>query len=366
MRASSRPTFPELNRSRATRGPGTLGGMDIAVTPLDVADNIAVEQAYEIRSAVTSADLPDFPPVCHQRFLGNLHHPMPGTATRQALAYLDGRPAGYVNIDLPQLENTENASVDIEVLPEHRRQGVGRALYEYSLRTARELGRKRIHGMSVTTLPGEPARDEAGSAFATTLGAKSALVDVRRRLDVTTLDQTHLDRLLAAAWTRAAGYSLVRWIGATPEEHLNDIAYLDGRLTQDAPLGDLEWEAAKVDGARIRAVEAALVARGRRSYHSALRHDTTGRVVAWTTIDFGATSPWHAFQQITIVDPDHRGHRLGTIAKIENLRYVQSHEPRLRVIDTWNAAVNDHMISINEAIGFRPADAWNNWQLTLG
>ena len=82
-------------------------------------------------------------------------------------------------------------------------------------------------------------------------------------------------------------------------------------------------------------------------------------------IDVGATPDWHAFQQITIVDPDHRGHRLGTIAKIENLRYAMSHEPALRIIDTWNAAVNDHMISINEAIGFRPVDSWNNWQLTL-
>jgi hypothetical protein len=32
------------------------------------------------------------------------------------------------------------------------------------------------------------------------------------------------------------------------------------------------------------------------------------------------------------------------------------------VIDTWNAAVNDHMIAINEAIGYRPVDGWINWQ----
>ena len=34
-------------------------------------------------------------------------------------------------------------------------------------------------------------------------------------------------------------------------------------------------------------------------------------------------------------------------------------------MDTWNAAVNDHMISINEAMGFRPVDGWNNFQLNL-
>jgi hypothetical protein len=39
-----------------------------------------------------------------------------------------------------------------------------------------------------------------------------------------------------------------------------------------------------------------------------------------------------------------------------------AHAAGLRVINTWNAAVNDHMISINEALGFRPVDALVNWQ----
>jgi hypothetical protein len=70
-------------------------------------------------------------------------------------------------------------------------------------------------------------------------------------------------------------------------------------------------------------------------------------------------------QLITLVDPPHRGHRLGTIVKIANLRYAMAGEPALRVVDTWNAAVNDHMISINEAIGFRAMDALVDWQRTI-
>ena len=52
----------------------------------------------------------------------------------------------------------------------------------------------------------------------------------------------------------------------------------------------------------------------------------------------------------------------GTIVKIVNLRYIVEEEPRLRTIDTWNADVNSYMIAINEAMGFRPVDAWANWQ----
>jgi GNAT superfamily N-acetyltransferase len=339
--------------------------MDIAVKPLDPADQEAVEQAYQIVEAALAADVPDFPPVGRQRFLAELRHPWPGNAQEGVLATIGGVAAGYLTIELPQLDNLDNAEVDITVRPEFRRRGVGRVLYEHAQSVVRGLGRKRVMGMSVETLPGGVTRDEAGGAFATAMGAKCALTDVRRRLDVTKVDDPDLGRQLAAAWERAAGYSTIQWRAATPEEIIDDIAYLDGRLLTDAPMGELDWEAEKIDADRIRAIDAVVAARGRRRYHTALRHDESGKVVAFTTIDFPGTVEWHAFQQITIVEPSHRGHRLGTVVKLENLRYTRMHEAGLRAIDTWNAGVNDHMISINEAMGFRPVDGWQNWQHDL-
>lgn len=339
--------------------------MDTTVTPLDPADATAAEQAYRIADACVAADLPDFPPVSPERFFGGLRHPWPGQEDRRALAYADGLPVGYLEIELPYLDNLENATVEISVLPEYRRRGVGRALHEYALKLLRELGRKRVTGMSPSALPGGPARPEPGTGFATAMGATDALVEVRRRLDVTVLDQAALDRLLAAAWQRADGYSLVCWQGPTPDEYVDDVAYLDGRLVADAPMGDLEWEPERVDAERIRQAEAARSVRGRHMVVAGMRHDGTGRLVAFTVLDLNHSSPWHAYQQITLVDPEHRGHRLGTIIKIENLRAALAYEPTLRAVDTWNAATNKHMISINEAMGFRPVDQWHNWQLTV-
>ncbi len=339
--------------------------MDIAVKPFDPADEKAVGQAYEIVEAALAVDVPDFPPVGRQRFLAELRFPGPGTAHERALATIDGVAAGYATIELPQLDNLENAEADLTVHPRYRRRGVGRALYEHVQSVVRGLGRKRVMGMSVESLPGGVARDEAGGGFATAMGAKGALTDVRRRLDVTKVDDADLDRQLAAAWERAAGYSIVQWRGPTPDDVIDDIAYLDGRLLSDAPMGELDWEAEKVDAARIRAIDAVVAARGRRRYNTAVRHDQSGKVVAFTTIDFPGTVDWHAFQQITIVEPTHRGHRLGTVVKLENFSYTRAHEPGLRSIDTWNADVNDHMIAINEAMGFRPVDGWQNWQHDL-
>ncbi|MCM0676079.1 GNAT family N-acetyltransferase [Micromonospora phytophila] len=339
--------------------------MSITIAPIDAADQATVDEAYRIGAVANDADLPDFPPFCRRRFEAAMRHPMPGNAPIWALARLDGVPAGYLALDLPQLDNTDNATADLVVHPAYRRRGVGRALHEHGVRLLRERGRKRVLGMAVSALPGGPERSAAGAAFAAATGAQPALVEVRRRLDTTWLDQEGLDALLTDARARAAGYRTLRWQGSTPEEHLADIAYLDGRLMTDAPLGDVEWEPERIDAERVRGTERALDARGRRRYHTAVRHEASGRLVAWTLLDVGASADWHAFQQITIVDPAHRGHRLGLLAKIENLRHLLGHEPAVRAIDTWNAAANSHMISINEQVGFRPVDGWTDWQLTL-
>ncbi|MEU4782383.1 GNAT family N-acetyltransferase, partial [Micromonospora sp. NPDC023633] len=181
----------------------------------------------------------------------------------------------------------------------------------------------------------------------------------------TRLDHAGLAASLAEARSRAAGYRTVRWQGRTPGEYVADIAYLDGRLMADAPLGDVEWEPERIDVERVRGIERALEARGRRRYHTGVRHEASGQVVAWTLLDVGASADWHAFQQITIVDPEHRGHRLGLLAKVENLRHLLAHEPAVRAIDTFNAAENAHMVRINEQLGFRPVDGWTDWQLTI-
>ncbi|MFD2767620.1 GNAT family N-acetyltransferase [Micromonospora eburnea] len=339
--------------------------MGITTVPFDAADSAALDEAYQIGAAAERADVPDFPPFCRQRFIVGARHPWPGIVQCRALARLDGVPAGYLALSLPQLDNTDNADLELRVHPAYRRRGVGRALHEYGLRLLREHGRKRVVGMTVSALPGGVARSAAGDAFAAAVGARPVLGNVRRRLDTGQLDHAALAGLAAEAQVSAAGYRTVRWRGDTPEEYAADVAYLDGRLLADAPIGDLEWEPERIDVERLRATERTLNARGRRRYHHGMVHEASGRLVAWTLIDLAPSTDWHAWQQITIVDPEHRGHRLGLLAKIENLRYVLHHEPALRVIDTWNAAENRHMIAINEQLGFRPVDAWTNWQRAI-
>ncbi|MDM4721075.1 GNAT family N-acetyltransferase [Micromonospora sp. WMMA1363] len=338
--------------------------MSLTVTPYDVSDPTAIDEAHRVVAA-TATDVPDFPVQTRDEFAAEAAHPMPGAVVSHALARLDGVPVGHLVLRFPQLDNTDNVSVELAVHPAHRRRGAGRALLAYAVEAARERGRKRMLGDTVLALPDGPDRPAAGGAFAAATGAHAALEDVRRRLDVAAVDQAALDELLAGARERAGGYRGVTWRGPVPEEYVADVARLESRMNTDAPLGDLKLEAEKVDAGRVRATEKVLAARGRRDYHYGAVHEATGRLVAWTMLDVNSYSPWHAWQQTTIVDPEHRGHRLGLLAKVENLRYTVESEPQVRAIDTWNAAVNEHMIRINEQLGFRPVDAWTNWQLTI-
>jgi len=47
------------------------------------------------------------------------------------------------------------------------------------------------------------------------------------------------------------------------------------------------------------------------------------------------------------------------------LRWLATDEPQVRRMDTWNAASNDHMIAINELLGYRVVAHGITWQRHL-
>jgi GNAT superfamily N-acetyltransferase len=302
--------------------------------------------AYTIDRAAAEADTPDIPFRSFETYRARLRHEWPGSRAEQYLAVHDGNAVGHLELFLPQLDNLANVIVELFVHPDHRRRGAGRALLSFAVRRTTELGRRHLIGEAV-----------AADAFARTAGAIPALVEVRSRLDVT---GPRPDDSPAAA-----GYRLVRWTDEAPAELLDDIGYLDSRLNEDAPTGDLAVEPDKVDAARVRAAEETLRLRRRTTFHTGAVHEDSGRLVAWTMIASENDTDWHAWQNITIVDPDHRGHGLGLTIKNHNLRYARTARPGLRAIDTSNAEENEHMIRINRAMGFRPVDRWTQWQLTV-
>lgn len=339
--------------------------MELTIRPLRTDDQEDVEAAYRVVRDVLAHDIPDFPPVSRTDYVGGMAHPWPGQEVHRFLGTVGSEVVANLMVELPQLDNLRMAYLELAVHPDHRRRGFGRALYEHAAEFTRSAGRSNLKGDYVTQLPGGAPRDPGFASFAAAMGVKPALDEVRRELDITTVDRTMWTEQLAAARERAAGYRIVVWGDRTPDEFVDDVAMLDGRLLLDSPQGELDLEPENVDRDRIRAGEEVIRQRGRRVYHVGAVHEASGRLAGWTTIGFDADQQEYAWQQITIVDPAHRGHRLGMLVKAENLLRVIEQEPRLRVLNTWNAAANSYMIAINEALGFRAVDAFVAWQQEL-
>lgn len=340
--------------------------MTLSITQASPSSPADIEACRVVVERSIDHDLPGFPKPTYESLRLSHKHGWSGREYERYLAWIDGEPAGRIEINFTTIENLGNAGFMLDVVPAFRRRGIGRALFEKVVERARARGRTKLIGTTVWELPGIKAHDGgAGPAFAAAMGFENAnLPEVMRRLDLSTLDNEHLDEMFEKAKARSAGYRLVRWGDRTPDELVADVAYLDSRLMTDAPMGDLDMEPEKVDADRVREMEELIKLRGRTSYHTGAVHEETGRLVAWTTLA-REDLDWHCWQQITIVEPKHRGHRLGALVKIANLRWYLESEPATKVIDTFNAHVNSYMISINEEMGFRPILAFQNWQRDL-
>jgi GNAT superfamily N-acetyltransferase len=330
---------------------------------IEPSDEEVVRQWYELRCSVVRADQPDDPPPCWISERGRFRHPSPGADKTGWLARDAGSVVGACVLRLPMLDNLHNAEGKILVAPQHRRRGIGRALLSHLRVAATRHGRSRLIGSEVDH-PLDPAAPDPAGRFAAACGAMPALVETRRRLEVDSVDPAVLVRLDAQARAKSEGYSLVQWVGSTPQRWLDDVAYLTGRMSTDAPLDALQWDAEVYDAARMQADETSSLACGLHMVTTAAVH-STGQLVGLTQIVGLATSTWFAGQWNTIVAPEHRGHRLGMLIKVANLRHALAQRPELRVIDTCNANSNRHMIVINEVMGFRPHRRMAEWQLDL-
>ncbi|HEY2796100.1 MAG TPA: GNAT family N-acetyltransferase [Micromonosporaceae bacterium] len=335
------------------------------IREIDPSDTAAITAWYELASVVCKHDIPDFPPLPRKSHMLRLVVPWPHLDESALACYLDGRMVGVASIMMPTRENTNTIYLELNVHPDYRRRGIGSALMDRVFAVARDNQRSLIGCDVVLERPGGPARNGAGAAFVRRFADKPGQVEVRSRWtlgNVSDAEQADVSREVAA---HADGYTVRQWYGSTPDDLIENIAALESRFVLDAPTGDLEIEPEDVDPERVRAGEATRDARGQRIYSTVACHDETGVVAAYTVLSFEDGDDGHAWQQITIVDPAHRGHRLGLLVKLANHAFTQANEPALTEIDTWNAEENSFMLAVNEKLGFRPVDNWEQWQVPV-
>src|SRR3984957_6222821 len=313
----------------------------------DPADETTAAACYEVPRAAHAADEADDPPYSAGTFglfLLEGFDKTPGEVWFAADD--DAGVVGYYRMQLRDLQNLARACGGAVVRPAARRRGYGRALLRH------EAARAAAHGRSV--LSGKVVSGSAGEAFAAAAGAKPGLVDVRRVQYLAKIEPGKVAELRQSAARAAAGYSLVSWTGDVPEEYLGPLAHVINAF-EDAPRGEnVEPEAWEPDRVRERTgahVRAGLL----RSHSVAGLHDATGQMAAYTGVIVDPAAPSWGFQELTAVTRAHRGHRLGLLVKTAMLELLAKVEPQVELIMTSNAAANDHMIAVNEQLGYEVA-----------
>jgi len=333
------------------------------VTQLEIVavTDVATAKAWHsVDDATRPADVPADP---LSEVLPRLENrPAAGHTNELWFGSVDGQPVACGELELPTLDNETKAHVEVRVLTEHRRNGYGSVMLTHLIERARSNGRCLLHGEIPEPIDGEPP---GGPFFARSHGARQVLFEVRRKLDLHGLDEAHLRRLAEQAQGHARDYSLVQWVDRAPDDVVDDLAVLKGRMSTDAPREDMSWDQEAYDAKRIRAIEELVAEKNCRAVATGARHNATGQLVGVTDIGVNIERPRVGYQWDTIVRPDHRGHRLGLLMKLANLDLLGRTISGVEIINTWNAAVNAHMISVNEAMGFRPADVEWAWELDI-
>lgn len=314
-------------------------------------------------------------------------------ASTPEVTTLEGEPpecdpatvVGRLDVTLPTEDNTHLAEAIVMVTPSHRRRGLGSLLAAKAEEVVRADGRRVLLSWSDHAVePPEPGLDgppvlrpptgsgripdDAASRFAVGLGFGLEQAERHSVLDLPA-DGALLDDLEARARAGAgADYRVVTWADSAPDEWVDGYAVLQSRMSTDVPLAALEIEEETWDAARIRDHEETRREAGQRLLVAAAEHVPTGALAAFTVLvvrpgDGG--DPDAAFQDSTLVLREHRGHRLGMLVKLANVRAVQAAFPSAQRIHTWNAEENEHMLAINVAMGFRPAGISAIWQKHL-
>ncbi|MHC6221892.1 GNAT family N-acetyltransferase [Arthrobacter sp. MMS24-S77] len=298
----------------------------------------------------------------------------PYEVSRNFLARVDGGIVGYASCQVPLKDNVGTAWLHVDVLQRYRGHGIGTALLRTVEDVAKALGRHVLQAhtehpaRSEGSGPLDPAagaggvpEDGPGVTFCLKNGYRLEQTSRFSRLEMDhNAEWTNLER---AEHSKAdAAYRVLGWTNRCPSEYVEQMAVLMGRMSTDTPAGGLEIEAELWDADRVRQHEDTTTAEGQSALVAAAQHRPTGALAAYTVMYLDPAKPWVADQDDTLVASPHRGHGLGMLVKLANLRRLQAEYPAVRRVMTFNAEENEHMLAINVQLGFRPVGYDGEWQ----
>lgn len=331
------------------------------IETLDTSDDVRLREAYDLHRRAHQLGREGSPFWSWEEMRGEFRTADPGerlvvlgglAEPDDGAAAAPGTLLGIGYVWLPLLDNLDKAWLSVDVDPAHARRGHGTQLAGALVELCRAEGRREV--LAEVKIPFAERETHGYRRFAERLGATLANVEVVRYLDLP-VPGDRVEQWAATAAERAAGYTIETHVDVVPDELVPSLCVLLGQLGVDAPTGAVDWEEEVMTPERFRSLRAELVAAGRTMLETvALTPER--QVVAQSTLAVPLTGRTDVSQWGTFVHREHRGHRLGLAVKAAALAHLQAHHPQMRRIVTQNAETNDHMVAINELMGFVPVE----------
>ncbi|MEP6651282.1 MAG: GNAT family N-acetyltransferase [Lapillicoccus sp.] len=313
------------------------------IQPVDPQDSHLLDRVVALHTATDAVDCPWQEGLTARSLRVFLTRGWDDQPDQMVVGTLDGEVVAAGSVTLPARENVHTAWLGARVHPDRRRNGFGTRIYDHLERLAADAGRS-VFGTAGTD-------GAATRAFAASREYPQRSMGVIRRVDLLAVPAEQVEQAYQDALSRAGGYELVRVAGALSDDLLD--AYVETvAAINDAPQDDMELEDEVHGPDRIRYYERTQELRGMRLYRVLVRYRQTGRIAGHTVVAVEGDRPHLAEQHDTTVVPTHRGHRLGLLVKADMMRWLREAEPWLRSITTQNAESNNHMIAVNDRLGY--------------
>src|SRR6266550_8488082 len=334
----------------------STGTYAVQSADLATADDDLVRDVAALMNAMASERVPEDPPLSFAAFASRVrNHPamvvIRDWLARSAEGELVGRGL-VVRFEADTNQHLRDAGID--VLPAHRRKGIGRQLLREVVAGAGDADDIVLSFFTNDRVP-------AAAAFLDRIGAKTALT-----MHTNHLDLAALDRAMVADWAaiRTEGYRL-EWIdGDVPEARMQNVIVAYDTMNT-APRGDSAMQDWNTTPEQLREFDRSRRAAGRERRLVLAIHEATGDTAGYTELFYDPKIPHLIWQSGTAVVPSHRGHGLGKWLKAAMLERALRDWPKGNLIRTGNADSNAPMLAINTRLGFKPAWADSIWEVGI-